>query len=115
MTTPRARPGLEPDPEDDKLPDFQPRARPPAESLLPAKRSAELSGFTTRHARPPEPVLDGRSFNPTSRTAQLNIAVTPETRARFWSLAREAGVRAGEEFLLLLLDALEDHERRRRP
>ncbi|NKB55064.1 MAG: hypothetical protein GKS00_01900 [Alphaproteobacteria bacterium] len=89
---------------------FKPRREPPRESLEPARRTAGQSGFTARHA-PPAPAggttearIDGRSLRATDRTAQLNIAVHPATRDRFWTLARAAGVRTGEDFLKRLMD-----------
>ncbi len=86
--------------------DFKPRTLPHATPVEPAGRSAQEAGFTTRHATPAPPRIDGRSLRSTNRTAQLNIAVSPETKERFWSLAQAAGVQTGEDFLKRLMDGL---------
>ncbi len=84
--------------------DFKPRSQPHAAPVEPAGRSAQETGFTTRHATPAQPKVDGRSLRSTNRTTQLNIAVSPETKERFWSLAQAAGVQTGEDFLKRLMD-----------
>ncbi|PIW31131.1 MAG: hypothetical protein COW30_00400 [Rhodospirillales bacterium CG15_BIG_FIL_POST_REV_8_21_14_020_66_15] len=100
---------------------FKPRAQAHPDSVEPARRSADISGFTTRHAAPPpstpQPVpqpatppvapqarIDGRRLRATNRTTQLNIAVHPDTKDRFWTLAHAAGAQTGEDFLKRLLD-----------
>ena len=99
------------DPEDLDLGGFRPRQHPPSHPPEPDDRAAKEAGFTTRHAPPPaqdsKPVsgrVDGRSLRTTNRTTQLNIAVSEETRDRFWTLAHAAGVQAGEDFLIRLMD-----------
>jgi len=84
--------------------DFKPRTLPHSAPVEPAGRSAQESGFTTRHATSAPSKVDGRSLRSTNRTAQLNIAVSPETKERFWSLAQAAGVQTGEDFLKRLMD-----------
>lgn len=99
---------------------FKPRALAHPDSVEPARRSADVSGFTTRHATPPStpqpapqpatlPIapqarIDGRKLRATTRTTQLNIAVHPDTKDRFWTLAHAAGAQTGEDFLKRLLD-----------
>jgi hypothetical protein len=85
---------------------FKPRSQPHATSAEPVKHTAEEAGFTTRHAAPPPAKIDGRSLRSSNRTAQLNIAVRPETRDRFWRLAQAAGLQTGEDFLNRLMDGL---------
>ncbi|WP_371864770.1 hypothetical protein, partial [Iodidimonas gelatinilytica] len=48
--------------------------------------------------------IDGRRLRATNRTTQLNIAVHPDTKDRFWTLAHAAGAQTGEDFLKRLLD-----------
>ncbi len=84
--------------------DFKPRSQPPSPSTEPVERPALETGFTTRHAPPAPPKVDGRSLRSSNRTTQLNIAVSPETKERFWSLAQAAGVQTGEDFLKRLMD-----------
>ncbi|MCW9035386.1 MAG: hypothetical protein OQJ97_14280 [Rhodospirillales bacterium] len=99
-----------------KLDDFKPKEQPPSRADKPNLQSAEEAGFTTRHAPPkpaPAPVssrVDGRSLRTTNRTTQLNIACCEETRERFWTLAHAAGVQAGEDFLIRLMDAFMDEK-----
>lgn len=100
---------------------FKPRAQAHPDSVEPARRSANISGFTTRHAATPPsapqaapqpatpPVapqarIDGRKLRATNRTTQLNIAVHPDTKDRFWTLAHAADAQTGEDFLKRLLD-----------
>jgi hypothetical protein len=100
---------------------FKPRAQAHPDSVEPARRSADVSGFTTRHAAPPpstpqpaqqpatppavpQPRIDGRRLRATNRTTQLNIAVHPDTKDRFWTLAHAVGAQTGEDFLKRLLD-----------
>jgi len=96
---------------------FKPRAQAHPESVEPARQSADISGFTTRHAAvqpptpqpapqpvTPQPRIDGRRLRATNRTTQLNIAVHPDTKDRFWTLAHAAGAQTGEDFLKRLLD-----------
>lgn len=75
--------------------DFQPRpiARPDPEV---ARRVAEEGGFTAG-ATTRAPADTQRRYR-TGRTAQLNLKVTPETRARYAALADEAGVSLNELF-----------------
>jgi len=84
--------------------DFKPRTHSLAAPTEPARRMAQETGFTTRHAAQAPVKVDGRSLRSTNRTTQLNIAVHSETRERFWTLAQAAGVRTGEDFLKRLMD-----------
>lgn len=84
--------------------DFTPRKQPPTASSEPTGQTAKDAGFTTRHAAPPAAKVDGRSLRVTKRTTQLNIAVSVDTKDRFWTLAQAAGVQAGEDFLIRLMD-----------
>jgi len=79
----------------------KPQAQPTTSQISEA---AQQTGFTTRHAAPPPPKIDGRSLRATKRTAQFNIAVAPHTKDRFWALAKVAGAESGEEFLIRLMD-----------
>lgn len=75
-----------------------------------SKVLAEAVGFTSREGRAKEqttansPLFDARSLNKSNRTVQINIAVSPATKNRFWQFAHEGGHRVGEEALLELLD-----------
>jgi hypothetical protein len=88
--------GADPGPADDfGAGDFQPRpiARPDPEA---ARRVAEDGGFTGAAAtRAP---ADTQRRYRTGRTAQLNLKVTPENRARFAAMADSAGVGLNELF-----------------
>lgn len=82
--------GVDPAPADDfGAADFQPRpiARPDPEA---ARRVAEEGGFTAG-ATTRAPGDTQRRYR-TGRTAQLNLKVTPENRARFAEMADAAGV-----------------------
>lgn len=96
--------GAKPDGNNLDFSGFKPRAQSPKRSTEPSQRSAEETGFTTRHAPPPAPKIDGRSLRASNRTAQLNIAVSPQTKDRFWRLAQTAGAQTGEDFLNRLMD-----------
>lgn len=83
--------GPAPDPTDDDLGagDFMPRpiARPDPET---ARRVAEEGGYTAG-ATTRQPGDTQRRYR-TGRTAQLNLKVTSENRARFAAMADAAGV-----------------------
>ena len=88
--------GADPGPADDLgAGDFQPRpiARPDPEA---ARRVAEEGGFTAG-ATTRAPADTQRRYR-TGRTAQLNLKVTPECRARFADMADDAGVSMNELF-----------------
>lgn len=88
--------GADPGPADDLgAGDFQPRpiARPDPEA---ARRVAEEGGFTAG-ATTRAPADTQRRYR-TGRTAQLNLKVTPEIRARFASMADAAGISMNELF-----------------
>lgn len=87
----------------DHVASFQPRNPKPALPYEDAKHIAKLAGFTSRDTASPIPPIDGRSLRRTNRKAQLNISVSPETKAAFWSFAQEHGYDVGEEALLALL------------
>lgn len=79
--------------------DFQPRpiARPDPEA---ARRVAEEGGFTAG-ATTRAPADTQRRYR-TGRTAQLNLKVTPENRARFAAMADGAGTSMNELFERLI-------------
>lgn len=89
--------GPAPDPTDDDLGagEFKPRpiARPDPET---ARRVAEEGGYTagatTRLSG------DTQRRYRTGRTAQLNLKVTPQNRARFAAMADVAGISLNELF-----------------
>ena len=88
--------GPAPGPTDDLgAGDFKPRpiARPDPEA---ARRVAEEGGFTAG-ATSRAPGDTQRRYR-TGRTAQLNLKVTPEDRARFAAMADEAGISMNELF-----------------
>lgn len=87
----------------DHVASFQPRNPRPALPSEDAKHIAKLAGFTPREAASQDTVIDGRSLRRTNRKAQLNISVSPETKAAFWNFAQEHGYDIGEEALLALL------------
>ncbi len=75
---------------------------------------ADEVGFTARHGRAervveeqPQATFDARSLRKTGRSSQLNIAIKPGTKDRFWRFAMEQGFVAGEDALLALLDSAE--------
>lgn len=75
--------------------DFKPRpiARPDPEA---ARRVAEEGGYGSGASiRAPS---DTQRRYRTGRTAQLNLKVTPENRARFAAMADEAGISMNELF-----------------
>lgn len=90
--------------------DFAPKGKvsrvPNAEKDVAKKIAKEIAvkeGFTSRQV--PEKV-DGRTLRKTEKKAQLNIAVKPKTKDRFWAEAQSLGFAGGEEFLCHLLDSL---------
>lgn len=106
-----------------QLDEFKPRAPTnvvPAEEI---ERMAEKAGFVTRHAPMPIPqkaepapakpkklkMIDGRRRRKSTKTAQLNIAVAPEDKNRFWELADKLDLVAGGDVMAYLLD-LAEHE-----
>ena len=115
MTRQRANLSLQEDAEakgDLDLAGFAPRQARRNDPPDALRQAGEAGGFRTRHAvpppaTPPQEPRDGRSLRRTGRSAQFNIAVTPEAKARFWQLAQEAGARAGGEFFEQLLNAWE--------
>ena len=113
MTRQRANLFEQDEPEGDlDLADFTPRRSPLSDPPDALRAAGEVGGFRTRHAveQPPpvpEEPRDGRSLRRTGRSAQFNIAVTPEAKARFWQLAQAAGARAGGEFFEQLLNEWE--------
>lgn len=100
---------------------FTPRA--PSNVVPPEEieRMAEQAGFSTRHAPMPVPqkaepaaskpkklkMIDGRRRRKSTKTAQLNIAVAPEDKNRFWELADQLDIEAGGDVLSYLLDLAE--------
>lgn len=97
--------GADPGPSDDLgAADFQPRpiVRPDPDA---ARRVAEEGGYTSgATTRAPG---DTQRRHRTGRTAQLNLKVTPENRARFAAMAEAAGVSMNELFERAV-EALED-------
>ena len=98
------------------LTSFTPRQQTTAEmpSSTEVKKVAETAGFPTRHASSEAPVInqpfDARSLRKTNKTAKLNIAVSSESRERFWRLAVEAGIDNGEDALVAMMNAFEREE-----
>ncbi|APF36423.1 hypothetical protein BOQ54_03085 [Chelatococcus daeguensis] len=102
MAEPRNRPPL-------NLDAFKPT---PVADPAPARQVAEELGFTTREGA--VAVADARMYRrPTPRTAQLNVAIRPAVKERFWKLAYELEVASGEELLIRLLDAYDLQSRAR--
>ncbi len=99
-----------PDKQTPDYTDFKPRSQPPQSSTEPAGRTAQETGFTTRHAPSPSARVDGRSLRATKRKSQLNIAVAEETKEQFWTLAQAAGMQTGEDFLIRLMDGFVGRE-----
>ncbi|MEO1109814.1 MAG: hypothetical protein AAFX90_18020 [Pseudomonadota bacterium] len=99
------------------LSEFKPRQNNSKPEVDPeeVQRAADANGFKTRHAAKPassnkakpEPKFDARSLRRTNRTAKLNIAVTEETKTRFWTLAQDLGKTIGEEALIEMMDLAE--------
>ncbi|MCV9910174.1 hypothetical protein OIV19_21500 [Brucella sp. HL-2] len=100
---------------------FKPRAPTNVVPTEELERMAEEAGFSTRHA--PQPILpkteiavtkpkklkmiDGRRRRKSTKTAQLNIAVAPEDKNRFWELADKLDLIAGGDVMAYLLDLAE--------
>lgn len=85
-----------------------PIQRTPATNKV--REIADEAGFTARHGEargqdeePIQATFDARSLRRTGRSAQLNIALKPQTKDRFWRFAQKQGYTAGEEALLALL------------
>lgn len=94
------------------LSDFEPSSTPPQANKAEIKAVAQQSGFTARHAPQAAPTpapapFDARSLRRTNRTEKLNIAVTAETRTRFWAAAQSIGSTSGEDVLIAMMDAFE--------
>ena len=100
------------------LPDlssFAPRSAPPPPlDKVAVDDAAAKAGFSARHATAPESVhteapakFDARSLRRSNRKVQLNMAVSEDTKRRFWEMAQRRGMTAGEELLIAALDALE--------
>lgn len=88
-------------------------AQPSSKAVKPeqAKMHAigQETGFSARHATEEsqatsQKAFDARSLRKSSRTSQLNIAIQPATKDRFWKFAIDQGVTTGEDALLNLLD-----------
>ncbi|MEX5514945.1 hypothetical protein [Pseudophaeobacter sp. 1A09344] len=103
--------------EDDPLADLA-QIEPVPVRQIPAsdkvRKIADEAGFTARHGKAERDVeeqaqatFDARSLRKTGRSSQLNIAIKPGTKDRFWSFAIEQGFVAGEDALLALLDSAE--------
>ncbi|WP_432475341.1 hypothetical protein ACRRRS_21835 (plasmid) [Brucella anthropi] len=86
------------------------------------ERMAADAGFVTRHApapvakretSAPQPkpaklkLIDGRRRRKSKKTTQLNIAVEPEDKNRFWDLADKLELESGGDVLGYLLDLAE--------
>ncbi|MCE2576711.1 hypothetical protein [Komagataeibacter sp. FNDCR2] len=78
-----------------------PIKRPPVDKAIThqAINEAAKAGFT---ARTDTVKIDGRSLRRTGRTAQMNMKVLPETKARFQKHLVKFG--SSDEFLKFLLD-----------
>jgi hypothetical protein len=87
----------------------KPKPKPKPKSSNDLKRqltaTAKEQGFDTLHD-----FVDGRTLRTTGRNMQMNIAVRPPTKDRFWNLAKARDIKSGEEMLLLLMDELERRE-----
>jgi hypothetical protein len=77
------------------------------EARAPVHTPAPIRQVVLRRPRPrpalddtAAPITDGRSLRATGRVVQLNLKVSPETKARFLALAQERQV--------LLVDLFED-------
>lgn len=93
----------------DNVSEFQPRIVRPTTDPKEAEKVAAEIGFTAREAKgaqeaPTQKIIDARSLRKTSRTAQLNISVSPGTKERFWQFAIADRHETGEQALLALLD-----------
>jgi hypothetical protein len=98
----------------DSLDNFSPLPSKPRDNPEIAQLIGEDSGFTTRHGQNAPPVqntFDARSLRKSKRTAQLGIAVRPETKDRFWKIAQDLELQSGEEVLEFLLSAAEKNKR----
>lgn len=99
--------------DDDPLLELE-KIRPVPVQQTPAtnkvREIADEAGFTARHGEARgqieeavQATFDARSLRRTGRTSQLNIALKPQTKDRFWRYAQKQGYTAGEEALLALL------------
>jgi hypothetical protein len=97
--------------------EFEPKSARPVETGELARSIGQDAGFLTRHSPQTStssvsnPTFDARSLRRSNRTAQLGIAVRPETKDRFWRVAQQLGVQSGEEVLEALLAAFEGKRR----
>lgn len=99
--------GAAPGPDDEVgAGEFQPRpiSRPDPDA---ARRVAEEGGYTSG-ASTKRPGDSQRRYR-TGRTEQLNLKITPQTKARFQHLADQAGVSMNELFERAV-QALEDQQ-----
>lgn len=77
-----------------------------------AAEISQASGFTSRSGKDESnggdgtSVFDARSLRRTGRSAQLNISIKPGTKERFWRFTQDHGFAAGEDALVVLLDAV---------
>lgn len=103
------------------LSEFQPKAPTNVISPKEIEKLAVDAGFTARHApakenKPvkevvkvkPAKIIDGRTIRKSQKTTQLNIAVTPEIKNRFWQLADQLDLDSGGDILAHLIALVEE-------
>lgn len=88
----------------------KPKSKPSNAEEAKIREISKATGFNSRLAfeavtePKTQPTFDARSLRKSSRTAQLNIAIQPETKDRFWQFAVQNLFTTGEDALLKLLE-----------
>ena len=91
---------------------FEPKAGKPPVDKNAVREAANRAGFITKHAPAKAAPISGRNLRRSNKTAQLNIAVSENTRERFWTLAQDYDCGTGEELITMLLDKFEGKDQR---
>lgn len=86
-----------------EIPDFKTgnKQHPVDKELI--RKSAEAAGFTARHAVVDEK-FDPRSLRKTERKERINVAMSAETKARFWAMVIELEMKGAADLLVHLMD-----------
>jgi hypothetical protein len=94
-----------------KVKQAKPNMKLPPYDDAKVREIAQETGFSSR-ADPDSSrqsvgagTFDARSLRKSGRSSQLNIAIKPSTKDRFWRYAVAKGFTTGEDTLLALLDA----------
>lgn len=94
-----------------KVGQAKPNMNLPSHDGAKVREIARETGFSSRLEPDPSGktaeagTFDARSLRKSGRSAQLNIAIKPTTKDRFWRYAVAQGFSTGEDALLSLLEA----------